>query len=95
MDSPRTPNGADVKRAVAAAEAKQKKFGVKESYPSLPQLESAQLRATVAGEIAGAWEEFGGLGAQLTNLAEVMEAVLKTNQETAATLIHEQNQEWQ
>ena len=28
-------------------------------------------------EVAGAWEKFGGLGAQMTNMAEVMEVALK------------------
>ena len=95
MDAPWTPKGADVKRAVQLAEAKQKRYGVKENYPSLAQLALAHLRAIVAGEVAGAWEKFGGLGAQLNNMAEVMETALKTNQETAARLITEQNQEWQ
>ena len=42
---------------------------MKESYPSLPHLVLAQIRAIVAG-----W---------------------KTDQETGAKLIYEQNQEWQ
>lgn len=78
-----------------AAEAKQKRCGVKESYPSLARLILAYLRAIVAGEVAGAWEKFRGLGAQLNSMAEVVEVALKTNQETAARLITEQNQEWQ
>ena len=94
MDAPWTPRGADAKRAAQAAEANQRKFGVKESYPSLPQLMLAQMRAIVAGEVAGAWEQFGGLGAQMTNMAEAMEVGLKTNQETDAKLIYEQYQEW-
>ena len=68
--------GADAKRAADAADAKQRKFGVKESYPSAPHLVLAQMRAMVAGEIAGAWEKFGGLGAQMTNLAEAMDVAL-------------------
>ena len=61
----------------------------------MAQLMLAHLRAIVAGEVAGASEKFGGLGAQLNNMAEVLEIALKTNQETAARLITEQNQEWQ
>ena len=72
MDAPWTPKGADVKRAAQAAEAKQKRSGVKESYPSLAQLMLAHLRAIVAGEVAGAWQKFGGLGAQLNNMAEAL-----------------------
>ena len=94
VERPWTPNGADAIRAAATAGAKQRMFGAKESYPPLPQLVLAQPRAMVAGEIAGAWGKFGGLGSQLTNLAEVM-AVAPKNQETAAKLTHEQNQEWQ
>ena len=95
MDSPWTPKGADSKRAADAAGAKQRKFGVKESYSSLPQLMLVQMRAIVAGEVAGDWEKFGGLGAQMTNMAEVMEVALKKNQEIAAKLLYEQNREWQ
>ena len=95
MDAPWAPKGADVKRAAQAAETKQRKFGAEESYPSLARLTLAHLRAIVAGEVAGAYEKFGGLGAQLNNMAEGMEIALKTNQETAARLIYEQNQEWQ
>ena len=61
----------------------------------MPHLVVAQMRATVVGGIAGAWEKFGGLGPRITNLAEVMEVALKTNQEAAAKLIREQNQECQ
>ena len=35
------------------------------------------------------------MGAQLTNLAEVLEDTLKTNQERAAKLAQEQDREWQ
>ena len=64
-------------RAAQAAEAKQRKFGVKESYPSLAQLALAQFRAIVAGGVEGAWGKFGGLGAQMNNMAEVMEVASK------------------
>ena len=95
IESPRTPNGADVKMAVEAAEAKQKVLGVKESYPLIPQLVLARLRVVIVGEVAGVSDRFGCLGAQLTNLAEGMEVALKTNEETAAKLAHAQNQGWQ
>ena len=95
MESPRTPNGADVKRAAATAEADQRKFGAKESSPSLALLALSLLRVIIAGAVAGAWDKFGGLGTQLANSAEVMEAAMITNQETALKLAHGQKQEWQ
>ena len=67
---------------------RKKKFGAEERYPSLPQVVLAQLGAMVAGELAGARGKFGRLG-------DVMEVALETNQETAAKLINEQNQERQ
>ena len=41
-------------------------------------------RAIVAGEVAGAWDKFGGLGLQLRNLVSFLEVSVKTNQEAAA-----------
>ena len=46
-------------------------------------------------ELAGTRGKFGGLGAQLTNSAEVAGAAAEPIQETAAKLAYEQNQEWQ
>ena len=64
MESPWTPGGVDVERAAEASEAKRKKFGVEVSYPSLARLVLPQLRVIIAGEVAGAWGRFGGLGAR-------------------------------
>ena len=44
--------------------ARQKKFGAKKPYPPSGQLIFAQVRFIGAGELAGAWESFGGVGAQ-------------------------------
>ena len=44
--------------------------------------------------MAGSWGRFGGLGAQLADLARVQEVALKRNQEGAAKLAQERNHEW-
>ena len=84
MESPRTPDGADEKRAAEAAEANQEKFGVTESYPLIPQPALAQQSVIIAGGAAGVRGRFGGFGAQLPNSAEVMAVALNTKHETAA-----------
>ena len=37
----------------------------------------ATMGVIVAGEIAGAWDKFGGFGAKLSNLAQVVEVAMK------------------
>ena len=48
----------------------------------------APMGVIVAGEIAGAWDKFGGFGAKLSNLAQVVEVAMKQ-------LVGGQNLEWQ
>ena len=50
------------------------------------QLTLSYLRYVVPGEIAGAWELFGGFGALLTNLAHLMELSIARNLEAASRL---------
>ena len=87
MEEPWTPRSAEVKRPIEADVANQKRFGIKKRHPSMAHLALAQLRAIIAAGIAGAWDRFGGLGARLSNAAEVLEVAPKTNQETAAKLV--------
>ena len=54
----------------------------------------AYLRYIIAGELAGAWAEFGGLGAMLANLASVMELPVLQNMETACRFERAQNAAW-
>ena len=56
---------------------------------------AARVWAIIAGAVAGAWGNFEVFGAQLSNLAEIMQAALKTKQETTARRVEDQNQEWQ
>ena len=65
-----------MKRAVEADIAKQKEFGAKGHYPSAAHLALAQMGVIVAGEIAGTWGEFGGAGAQVFNLAQIVEVAM-------------------
>ena len=55
----------------------------------------AHLRIIVAGEVAVAWREFGGMGVQLSNLTFLMELAPKANQEAAANFSTEQSHELQ
>ena len=55
----------------------------------------ARLRMTAAGEEAGAWGKFGGMGAQAPNRKFIMELALRTNPKTASKFLTEQNRELQ
>ena len=55
----------------------------------------AHRRAIAAGEVAGARDNFGGMGAQLSNLTFILEFALMTNQGVAAKFLTEQNRELQ
>ena len=59
---------------------------------SVEHLVLGSLRAVVAGEIAGGWDKFSGMGTRLTNLANVAAVAPRTSQETAARL--EEDQKW-
>ena len=63
-EEPWTPHILDVKRAIDSDGANRKKYGVKKNYMRVAHLSPAHLRAIAAGEVAGAWDKFGGLGLQ-------------------------------
>ena len=92
---PWTPHALDVKRAIEAEMTKQKKYGVKKPYVRIDHMALAFIRMIVAGEIAGAWKRFGGLGPQLQNLAAILEISVKHNQEVAWKFASEQFRELQ
>lgn len=73
---------------------------VKKHSPSVANLVLASLGATAhlvlthlvaAGEISGAWDKFGGMGSQLRDLANVVAAAIRTNQETASRRAEDQD----
>ena len=92
---PWTPHALDVKRAIEAEVAKQKKYGVKKPYVRMDHMALAMIRMIVAGEIAGAWKKFGGLSLQLQNLTAILEISVKHNQEVAWKFASEQFRELQ
>ena len=69
-------------------------MGIKKGFPSLVQLVVTQLRCIVAGELAGALDDFGGVGPQQTDSADVAIVAFASNQEAAAKLRDAQNAEW-
>ena len=85
----------DVKRAIDAEVAKQKKYGLKKPYLRVDHMALAMIRMIVAGEIAGAWQKYGGLSLQLQNLAAILEISVKRNQEVAWKFASEQFRELQ
>ena len=68
-EAPLALQGPTHKRATEAERSRQKRNDVKTSFLNTGQLALALLHYIIAGEIAGAWAKFGGLGALLTNLA--------------------------
>ena len=82
------------KRAIEAERNRQKRNAVKTSFLNTGQLCLAYLRYIVAGELAGAWTKFGGLGAMLTNLASILELSVLQNMETACRFEKSQSAAW-
>ena len=52
------------------------------------------MRLIAAGELAGAWASFGGIGAQWATSAQIASLGLMQNQEIAARVIEAQNSDW-
>ena len=70
-------------------------YGVKKRHPQVGRLASAQMRFIIAGESAGAWGMFGGIGLKWANLHYVFAVGVTTNQATAARLMEARNAECQ
>ena len=64
------------------------------SFLNAGQLALAFSRYVIAGEIAGAWAKFGGLGALLSNLASTTELSVIQNVETASRFERAQSAAW-
>ena len=92
---PWTPHGLDINRAIEAEAAKQKKYGVKKPYMRADHLVLAMVRFIMAGEVAGAWDKFGGFSLQIQNLLAITEISIKHNQEVAWKFLNEQLRELQ
>ena len=82
-EAPWTLQGPAHKRAIEAERNRQKRNAAKTGFLNTGQLALAYLRYIIAGEFAGAWTKFGGLGAMLTNLASILELSALQNMETA------------
>ena len=67
---------------------------MKTSFLNTGQLALAYLRYVVAGELAGAWAKFGGLGALVANLASMLELSVIRNMETAIRFERAQSAAW-
>ena len=72
-EAPWALQGPAHKRAIEAERRRQKRSAVKTSFLNTGQLALSYLRYVIAGDLAGAWTKFGGLGAMLTNLASLLE----------------------
>ena len=69
------------------------RMGIKKNFPSHVHLVVTQLRCIAVGELAGEWEDFGGIRPQLANLASVALVASANNQEAAAKLHEARNAE--
>ena len=93
-DAPWTIQDPAHKRAIEAERNRQKRNSVKTSFLNTGQLALAYLRYITAGELAGAWSNFGGLGAMLTNLAAILELSVLQNMEAACRFEKTQSAAW-
>ena len=71
-------------RAAGVEVARQRRNDVMTSVMSTGHLALSYLRYSVAGEFAGAWEHFGGLGAFVPNLAHLPELSVVQNTKSSA-----------
>ena len=67
---------------------------MKASFLNTGQLDLAYLRYIITGELAGAWNKFGGLGALLANLASTIELAVIRDVETACLFERTQGAAW-
>ena len=75
-----------MKRVADAEKARRRRDAAGASFLNTGQLGSACLRYIKAGEIAGAWNNFGWLGAMRANLARPRDLPVIRNMETASRL---------
>ena len=90
-DAPRALRYPARKRFARLYGARQRRIPAGASFLGTWQLARAYLHYLAAGKIAGAWAEFGGLGAMLTNLANILEPSVGQNMETASRFGRAQN----
>ena len=76
-------------RAWEDEKARQARYNQPNPCPNAAQAVLYRLRIIIAGDIAGAWEKFGGLGAQLGLLAYPLEACVENNAEVTHRLAEE------
>ena len=79
-------------RAWEGEKARQKRFGQLSPCLNSAQMVVYRLRVIVAGDLAGAWDKFGGFGAQLCLLSNHLEACIENNTEVMARLADEENE---
>ena len=81
-------------RASEAEKNRQKGNAVMTSFLNTGQLALVYVRYIIAGELAGGWTKFGGLGALLTNLATELDLSIIRNMETASRFERAQSAAW-
>ena len=80
---PRSSMDPDYKRACENGKTRQQRNGVQTRFANCPQLALSYLRYIIAGEAAGAWKAFGGMGAMLSHLAHLQKVAMTQNAETS------------
>ena len=93
LQDPWTPRNADTQGAVAGGSTRQKRYGLKEQFPSVAHTAMTHLCTVAAGEVAGVWEKFGSMGATSPNFSFCIGLALRADQEMAAKFLAEQNRE--
>ena len=67
--APSAPEDTGYKRAAEQERARRKRNAARTPFPNTGQLAQHYLRYIISGEVAGAWQKLGGMGAPLTHLA--------------------------
>ena len=93
-EAPWVAQDPDYKRACENEKLRQQRNGVKTLFMNSPQLSLAYLRYIIAGEVAGAWDAFGGMGAMLSHLAHLHKLSVTQNMETSFRFERAQSTKW-
>ena len=93
-EAPWVAQDPDYKRARENEKLRQQRNGVKTLFMNSSQLSLAYLRYIVAGEVAGAWDAFGGMGAMLSHLAHLHKLSATQNMETSFRFERAQSAKW-
>ena len=93
-EAPRVAQDPDCKRACENEKLRQQRNGVQTLFMNSQQLTLPYLRYIIAGEVAGAWEASGGMGAMLSHLVHLQKVAMTQNVGTSFRFERARSAKW-